>query len=148
MPGQSRPLGEVGLVRARGIAVVAAGLMATAAPAQDGAEEERLVLPSGLEAQLQEVLLQQSGEGGLLLRARYVAEALAPGAPLEEVSADLEHLCNADALPRIAEEAREGARIIVSLGDGPSEFGVPSPDVRQVFEAFTVQGGLCIWEAF
>jgi hypothetical protein len=94
------------------------------------------------------VLRQEGGEGAPIVRARYVAEALEAGATLDEVSADLEYLCNADALPRIGEAAGEGVRIIVSLGDRPSDFGVPSPDVRQVFEAFTVESGLCIWEAF
>jgi len=114
---------------------------------QGGAQEERLVLPSGLEAGLQEVLREERG-GAPVLRFRFVAPGLDKGAGLAAVSADLEYLCNAHALPNVPDAEAAGATIIVSVGDKPSEFGVPDPDVVQVFEAYRVENGLCIWEVF
>ena len=70
------------------------------------------------------------------------------GAGLAVVSAALEPLCKAQALANAPNAEAEGATIIVSIGDKPSEFGVPDPDVVQVFEAYTVENGTCIWEVF
>ena len=129
--------------------VCVAAVAIAAGARQGGAQEERLVLPSGLEAGLQEVLRQEgAGDGGPVLRFRYVAPGLDKGAGLAVVSADLEHLCNAHALANAPDAEAEGATIIVSIGDKPSEFGVPDPDVVQVFEAYTVENGTCIWEVF
>lgn len=127
--------------------ICAAAVAIAAGARQGGAEEERLVLPSGLEAGLQEVL-QEEGGGAPVLRFRFVAPGLDRAAGLEVVSADLEHLCNAYALPNAPDAEATGATIIVSVGDGPSEFGVADPDVVQVFEAYRVENGLCIWEVF
>lgn len=128
--------------------VCVAAIAIAAGARQGGAQEERLVLPSGLEAGLQEVLRQEGGEGGPVLRFRYVAAGLVRGADLTVVSADLEHLCNAHALPNAPDAEAEGATIIVSLGSAATEFGVPDPDVVQVFEAYRVENGTCIWEVF
>lgn len=78
-----------------------AALMALAAPEQGEAqEEERLVLPSGLEAELQEVI---SGEAamGLTVRFRFTAEGFTGAEDFEAQTADLEYLCNDFALERI-----------------------------------------------
>lgn len=114
---------------------------------QGGAQEERLVLPSGLEAELQEVLRQEGGAAPVW-RFRFVAPGLDKGAGLETVSADLEFLCSGYALQAAPEAGETGATIIISVGNKPSEFGVPDPDVVQVFEAYTVENGTCIWEVF
>ncbi|MEO0371023.1 MAG: DUF6497 family protein [Pseudomonadota bacterium] len=98
-------------------------------------------MPSGLTGFLQEVV---EGEGGDLFRFRFVAEAFSKEAGLEVVTADLEHLCAEIAVS----EVPEGARIVVSLADQPTEFGVASPGVAQVFEAFRAENGRCIWEEF
>jgi len=122
---------------------------AVAAPAQGAAQgeakEERLVLPSGLAARLQEVIWQ----AGDVARFRYVAPGFGGEAPLAEVSADLAHLCEAHAAPRVRAERGGGdVRVVVSLADRASEFGVYDPQVRQVFEAYRLENGACIWEAF
>ncbi|MEM6589786.1 MAG: DUF6497 family protein [Pseudomonadota bacterium] len=98
-------------------------------------------MPSGLTGFLQEVVEE---EGGDLFRFRFVAEAFAKDVGLEIVAADLEHLCSKFAVS----EVPEGARIVVSLADQPSEFGVANPGVTQVFEAFRAENGRCIWEEF
>jgi len=121
---------------------------AAGAGAQDGAEEERLALPSGLVAGLQEALREEGADGRAVLRFRYVAPAFTRDMPLEEIAADLEHLCNVDALERLPEAGGEGARIVVSLADRAGEFGVIDRDRAQVFEAYRVENGRCIWEVF
>lgn len=108
------------------------------------AEPGLVTLPSGLVAVLQETIR----EDGRVMRFRYVATGFDAAAPLETVAADLDHLCAADAAPRAAAEGAGDARLVISLADKPSEFGRFDPDVRQVFEAYRLENGVCIWEAF
>lgn len=137
---------QVGVVRVT--ALICAAAVSTAAAVQQGeAMEERLVLPSGLEAALQEVLRQEDG-GAPVWRFRFVAPGLDRSAGLDVVSADLEFLCNGVALKQAPEAGAQGATIIISVGSKASEFGVPDPDVVQVFEAYRVENGTCIWEVF
>ena len=83
---------------------------------------------------------------------RFVAEGFAgvgdTDAQLETVLADLVWLCESYALPRLANTGPIPARVVISLADRPSEFGVFDPDVIQVFEAYRPQEGACIWEMF
>lgn len=135
------------------LAVMAAGLalwLATradepvaTAPSGDGA----LILPSGLEASLQEMIWNQPGEG-LTYRFRFLAPAFHDTSDLEQVMEDLEFLCRSFALPKLANTGPLPGRVVISLADKPSEFGTFDPDVVQVFEAFSVSDGACIWEAF
>lgn len=125
-----------------------AALVALPALAQDEAKEERIVLPSGLQAELQEMLWDRPG-GGLVYRFRFVAsEFTGADDAFDTAMADLEFLCNSYALPRVAGTGPQPGRIIISLADRPSEFGQFDPDVTQVFEAYTVENGACIWEMF
>ncbi|WP_245770696.1 DUF6497 family protein [Roseovarius azorensis] len=108
------------------------------------AQDEALPLPSGLEARLQEVLTDRPGDG-LVYRFRFVAEGFAVS---EAVLADLSWLCESYALPRLSNIGPQPARVVISLADKPSEFGIYDPDVTQVFESFSLQGGACVWELF
>lgn len=110
-------------------------------------EADRLSLPSGLEVELQEMLREHSGEG-LVYRFRFLAPEFKQTDDVERVVADLEHLCSQFALPRLADTGPLPGQIIVSLADKPSEFGKYDPAVLQVFEAFRVEDGGCIWEVF
>ena len=113
------------------------------------AQVEALRLPSGLEARVQEVLTDQPAGGGLTYRFRFVAEGFEGGGEaLETVMTDLEWLCTGYALPRISNIGPQPGRIVISLADRPSEFGVYDPAVTQVFEAFSPLGDACIWEMF
>jgi len=124
------------------VALMAAGV--SVAPGAAVAEPGRVTLPSGLEAVLQETVR----EDGPVMRFRYVATGFDAASPLETVAADLDHLCAADAAPQAAAEGVRDARLVISLADKPSEFGRFDPDVRQVFEAYRLENGVCIWEAF
>lgn len=131
---------------------VTAALM-LAVVAQDtkaAAQEEALQLPSGLVATAQEVLTDRPAGGGLVYRFRFVAadlDAAAVSDP-ERVATDLEWLCTHYAIPRIAQTGPKPGRVVISLADKPSEFGVYASDVTQVFEAFSLKGDACIWEVF
>lgn len=130
------------------INIAAAALFcSTAAAEQDEAKEERLVLPSGLAVSLQEMLWDRPG-GGLVYRFRFVAPEFTDAMPFETLMADLEHLCSTYALQRLADIGPQPGRIIISLADKPSKFGEFDPDVTQVFEAYTIEDGVCIWEMF
>ncbi len=112
------------------------------------AASEVLLLPSGLEASLQEMLWDRPGRG-LVYRFRFVAPALdLSEADLEALQLDLAHLCNGFALPRLANTGPVPSQIIISLADRASEFGVIDPDIAQIFEAYSVSDDTCIWEAF
>jgi hypothetical protein len=106
------------------------------------------VLPSGGVARLQE-LRTDATDGGVILRFRYVSEGFDPQAiAAQTVADDLHHLCVAHALPALREAGLEAGQVIISLADKPGEFGVADPEIRQVFEAFTINGDRCIWELF
>lgn len=112
------------------------------------AQEEALPLPSGLDARLQEVLTDRSGDG-LVYRFRFVAEGfVVDEAALDSVQEDLAWLCETYALPRLPVIGPQPSRIVISLADKPSEFGVYDPDVTQVFESFSAQDGTCQWELY
>lgn len=104
-------------------------------------------LPSGLGVELQEMLRENAGQG-LIYRFRFVAPDFEQTEDVESVVADLEYLCTRYALPRLENAGPAPGQIIISLSDKPSEFGQYHPDVVQVFEAFRVEDGACIWEMF
>jgi len=132
----------------RPLAGMAAGALLVRAPAAV-AQEEALRLPSGLEARLFEVLTDRPSGGGLIYRFRYVAPGFAAGeGRLDAISGDLDWLCETHALPRIATIGPRPGRVVISLADRRSEFGVYDEAVTQVFEAYRVEGGRCIWEMF
>ena len=102
---------------------------------------EPIEMPSGLSGYLHEVIADESAA---IFRFRFVAPEFSKAGELENVAADLEQLNAENSIP----EESEGAQIIISLADQPSEFGVAAPNVIQVFEAFRSESGRCIWEEF
>lgn len=116
-------------------------------PAGNMKKAGQVALPSGLEAELQEMLWDRPG-GGLVYRFRFVAPRFSNPQELEVVGKDLEFLCNQVALPKLANTGPTPSQVIVSLSDKPSVFGEFTPDVIQVFEAFSINEGTCIWEMF
>lgn len=117
------------------------------APRKSSEDAATIVLPSGLKAAFHEMLWNEPGEG-LTYRFRFVAPALRTTGDVETVTADLQFLCTRYALPKIAGTGPLPGQVIISLADKPSEFGTFNPDVIQVFEAFDVRSGACIWEMF
>ena len=119
-------------------------LTGIATSGQAGVNLDPVVMPSGLVSYLHEVI----EEDGAVFRFRFVAPDFTNVLGLEAVTADLEYLCAQAAVPTLPERAGEEARVIVSLADAPSDFGIANPSVTQVFEAFRVENGTCIWEVF
>ncbi|MDC1482238.1 DUF6497 family protein [Ascidiaceihabitans sp.] len=107
-------------------------------------------VPSSQSVTLHEVLVDMvNGENWL--RFRFVAPSI--GADKGKVShddaaKDIEHLCAAVAVPYIAEYDLKSDLVVVSMADQKTEFGETNPDATQLFEAFSVQNDICIWEAF
>ena len=111
------------------------------------AAEANLVLPSGLVAYLQESLSDGADSG--LYRFRFVAPDFgAAENDFEVTQADLDYLCAEYAVPELSGKDLKPDQVIISLADRPSDFGVADPDAIQVFEAYSVTNGTCIWEAF
>ncbi|WP_235857746.1 DUF6497 family protein [Marimonas lutisalis] len=131
------------------LALAAAGAAAGAGGA--GAADRAPVppLPSGLEARLQEVVLDVKPDGQLdYARYRFVADALVAEPDFDLLLSDLEFLCNSYALPDLTASVARYDRIVISLADRETELGVASPDATQFFELYRVENGACIWEAF
>lgn len=118
-------------------------LMAVPATAAWAAVE----VPSGRELRHHDVILDAPGPFGVTARYRFVAPNLA--APdLATIGADMQYLCDQFALPRLRETGAEAAQIVISVSDRPLVFGEPAPQATQVFEAYRIENGLCIWEGF
>lgn len=119
------------------------GVAASQAWADDGVH-----LSSGALAELQEHLIEQ-GDDGLVHRFRFVSAGFDPSAGTPEaVMADLTTLCTDYVLPALADTDIRPDLVIISIADHAVEFGVVNPEVRQVFEAFSIRDGTCIWEVF
>jgi hypothetical protein len=120
--------------------------------ASSAAADAAITVPSGQAVTLQDVIWGVPGPDGLAARFRFIAPAIArTGGTIdfETASADMEHLCNTYALPRI--DTVTGPRpgqIIISLSDVPVPFGTAMPEATQFFESYRVEDGLCIWEPY
>ena len=115
----------------------------------DGAGEV-VVLPSGHEAVLQDVISNVPGPEGMTLRFRFVTPAVAPGGGLEfeAASSAMQHLCDSFAIPRLSDFGAGAQQVVISLSASPVEFGATAPDVVQFFESYRVEDGTCQWEMF
>lgn len=110
-----------------------------------------IILPSGQAVTLQEVIWNAPGPDGLTTRFRFVAPAIAEAGgtiDTETALADMQWLCQTFALPRIAQPGPMPAQIIISLSAVPLPFGEAHPEVTQLFEAYSLQDGECLWEVF
>ncbi len=113
--------------------------------------EETIKVPSGQNVTFIDVVRDAPGPGGLTYRFRFLAPdiARADGTVTDEIAFDdMAALCDAYALPRLADTGPAPAQIIISLSDRLVDFGVPNPDATQFFEAFRPEGDICIWEGF
>ena len=107
-------------------------------------------VPSGQSVTLQDVIWNVPGVEGLTLRFRFVAPAIgeAGGVDFDTAAADMQHLCDAYALPRVPDFEPRPEQVVISLSAAPVPFGEPAPDVVQFFESYRIEGGVCEWELF
>ena len=114
----------------------------------DGASIE---VPSGQVLRLQDVVWNAPGPDGPAARFRFLAPAIARDGGtvgFDAAAADMLHLCQTYALPKIEDAGAAQGQIIISLSDREVPFGVSDPDATQFFEAYRVENGSCIWEVF
>lgn len=114
-------------------------------------DDTPIPVPSGQLVTLQEVIWNEPGTEGLTIRFRFVAPAIAREGgtvPFETAVWDMLALCQTYALPRIAETGPMPERVVVSMSDVPVVFGEADPGATQFFEAYSIEDGNCIWEAF
>lgn len=122
-------------------------ICALAAPA---AAEEAILVPSGADVILAEVLRDAAGPMGLTYRFRFVAPEIARlDADFELVAQDMQALCDDYALPRVTSSVPLPSQLIVSVADQDIPFGFDDPEVVQFFEGFTIgPDDTCIVEFF
>lgn len=118
--------------------------------AGDGGEGGAITVPSGQSITLQDVIWNVPGEGGLTLRFRFVAPAIGDGGGVDfdTAAADMQHLCDSFALPRVPEFEPRPEQVVISLSSAAVPFGEPAPDVVQFFESYRIENGTCEWELF
>jgi hypothetical protein len=123
-------------------------VFALPAAATDGSE---IALPSGQTVTWIDTINDAPGPDGLAVRFRFLAPAIARAGGTvtsDQAQEDMQVLCDLFALPRIASTGPQPSQIIISLSDRKTEFGVPDPDATQYFEAYSIQDGACMWDAF
>lgn len=128
-------------------AVLALTLLAVPAMAQD-----LVPVPSGQPVTLQDVVWNEPGPAGLTARFRFIAPEIAQDGgsiDFDTAVADMDHLCNTYALPRLDTiTGPRPAQVVISLSDIPVRFGEMTPEATQFFEAYAIVDGACVWEAF
>jgi len=108
-----------------------------------------LMLPSGVEATLHEVLIDDLS-GQTWARFRFLAPGVgAPGAEDDGGGYDdMSYLCDTVAVPYLAEKSLTADRVVISLADRVLPFGAPDPEATQYFGSYRVQDGRCVWEEY
>ena len=109
-----------------------------------------IAVPSGQRVWLLDVIHNEPGPAGLTERYRFIAPAIGPGGGVafDAASADMAHLCQTYALPRVTAGGPQPAQIVISRSDVPVGFGAAAPEVTQFVEAYSLQDGTCILEPF
>ena len=108
-------------------------------------------VPSGQEITLLDVIWNEPGPNGLVTRFRFLAPAITKALgniSFEVAIADMAHLCQDFALPKITGSVIAPTQIIISLSDRAVAFGATDPEATQFFEAYRLENGACIWEVF
>ena len=108
---------------------------------------ETIVLPSGNSAVLLDVVTDAPGLEPTH-RFRFVSPDVTAGADYMKTEADMAHLCRTVALPQIEVAEPRPDLIVIPLADRPVPFGAPDPNAIQFFEAYTPDGGDCLWRDF
>ncbi len=111
------------------------------------ASGDSIAVPSGMDVVFHEMVQDRSAYG-LSYHFRFVAPQIGGELNFEKVATDMEELCNAYALPRVAITGPRPSQIVITLMNTPTDFGTPDPETTQYFEAYSVENGACIWEVF
>ncbi len=115
------------------------------------AQAETVPVPSGQEIIYHDTIQNRPGVAGLTYRFRFIAPQIARdtgSVGVEAAAQDMDFLCDTFALPRVPVDGPRPSQIIISLSDRPVEFGTPTPEATQFFEAYRIEDDICIWEGF
>lgn len=110
-----------------------------------------IAVPSNQAVTLLDIIWNSTGPEGPAPRFRFVAPAIAReggSMTFEAAEADLQHLCENFALPKLAEKGISAPMVLLSLADRAVEFGISDPEATQYFEAFSIDGSTCSREIF
>ena len=108
-------------------------------------------VPPGQPVPRIEVIWNEPGPEGLTMRFRFLAPEIAEGTGsvgFDTAVIDMQALCDSYVLPRLAGIGSQASQVVVSLSDRRLPFGEAAPEATQFFEAFRIEDGACIWEAF
>ncbi|AXQ94184.1 DUF6497 family protein [Cereibacter azotoformans] len=107
-------------------------------------------VPSGQVVTLLDTIWNEPGPSGLTFRFRFLAPGIGSGGGIDydTAFADMLALCQAYVVPKIADVLPQPEQVIISFSDRPLPFGAADPEATQYFEAFSIQDGHCILEAF
>ncbi len=112
-----------------------------------GVGAQAVTTPSGQQVTLFDVRVEEAG----VVRFRFLAPALDParqGLVFDDVAGDFSWLCATVAVPALAQSGRSAQQVVISLSDREVAFGQPAPEATQFFEAYSLDGSTCIWQAF
>lgn len=115
------------------------------------AQAETVAVPSGQEITYYDTIQDRPGVAGLTYRFRFIAPAIAREGGtvgIDVAAGDMDFLCETFAVPRLPVSGPRPSQVIISLSDRPVEFGIPTPEVTQFFEAYRIEDEICIWEGF
>ncbi len=104
-------------------------------------------VPSGREVTLIDVITTAKGPAGATARFRFLVPGLTH-ADAETSVADMQALCESYALPRTDGTVPTPQQIVISLSSEVVPFGEAAPEVVQFFEAYSLEGGACLWQPF
>lgn len=133
-----------------GVALAVGGAVFSSFAAQ-AQENEIIAVPSGQVVTYLDMISSAPDSGEAVVRFRFVAPAIARdggAVSAEEAQQDMEFLCRSFVLPRLSKEKAAPEQVIISFADRELPFGEPSPDATQFFEAYRIENGACVWEAF
>ena len=104
-------------------------------------------MPSGLEIALADVMFDEAVP---IARFRFVSPAIGgdTGLTFADVSDDLGWLCDNVVVPALSQAGWDGAQVVLSVSDRPTEFGLYDPNVVQFFQPFRLADGACSWDEF
>jgi Family of unknown function (DUF6497) len=113
--------------------------------------DEVIEVPSGQKVTLLDVITNVPGPEGLATRFRFLAPGIArEGGTVdpETAAADMDFLCQAYALAKIADMGPQPGQIIISMSDVDVPFGETRPDATQFFNSYSIADGTCVWDVY
>ncbi len=149
--GEGRLRRAPAVLRAAGLAAGLALAAAGAACAGQGPPRAP-DLPSGQAVVPHDMMLERQVDGQVWLVLRYIAPRIArAGGDLgyEEVSADLDALCDGPGLAAAGAAGRSGSppdQIVVTLMDRPVPWGATDPDATVFIGAYRPGPERCAWQ--